>query len=339
MISGSLINSASLTISLARNNLTHVPGGSFTGFAPINVNSTYIYIDLSENSISKIENNAFIGLENMYLEIDIIENKLTEIPLALLVLNQLRHIDLSFNPIKVLDTVVLRHMAPTLKYFYIDIGNLSWPTELSSFTELQGVGFNDVHQSKLPLRLFHGSENKLINIMIVGSDLTMLPCSLTDHRVLAELTLHQSPNLSAKNMVEICRPNYTMSSTLIRLHIVNGTLTEFPNILKYTPMLTLLNLYGNQIQDVNEDFIPLNNKLTQLMLSYNRLKTVPNSFLRFQFLAFLILDNNNIATVAPSLERIGLLYSLCLRDNPVNATTLTVKCSSSRDSWAPGYNF
>ena len=170
----------------------------------------------------------------------------------------------------------------------------------------------------------------------------MLPCILTDHSVLNELTVHHSPNLSATNTVEVCRPKITMSSNFKRLHLTDGELTEFPNILKYTPKLILLNLRGNKIQYVNEDFIPLNSELTYLMLSYNRLKTIPNSFLRFQHLTILILDSNYISTVQPALE--GLLlqnsyYSnLCLRGNPVNTTNLSVKYTPQRP-WSFDYDY
>ena len=82
------------------NIFTYVPGGSFTGFTPLNLNTTYLYLDLTKNSISKIENNAFIGLENMYIDMDLTENKLTDIPLALMLLKQLRGLDLFLNPIQ-----------------------------------------------------------------------------------------------------------------------------------------------------------------------------------------------------------------------------------------------
>ena len=323
-------------LSLTGNSLSHVPGGSLTGFSPYNVNTTYLYLDLSKNRISKIENNAFLGIENIKIEMDLSENNLTEVPFAFLMLNQLGGISLEFNPIKIIDPVILHHFAPMVTYIELGIGNMSsWPTALSSFTVLESAWLYEVQQYKLPQRPFYEKAMRIITIY--GSDLAMLPCSLTDLNELHELTLKRSPNLNATNLVEECRPNYTMSSTVERLHLVRGELTEFPNILKYTPMLTVLNLYRNKIQQVNEAFIPVNNLLTDLMLSYNQLQTIPNSFLRFQHLKKFIIDNNNIATVQPALERIMLQYpfsSLCLRDNPVDTTNLTVKCSSSRDSWA-----
>ena len=343
LISYPIINSTSFTITLTENNLTNVPGGSFIGFTPVNLNATYLYFDLSKNSISKIENNAFIGLENMYIEMDLTQNKLTEIPFALMVLNQLRGIDLYLNPIKVIDPVVLLHMAPTVRYIDMEIRNMSWPSELSSFTNLVGIGLFDLQQSNLPRQPFNASENKLDNILVYWSNLTMLPCSLTDHSVLEELTVQHSPNISATNTVEECRPNFTMSSTFKKLHLIDGELTEFPNILKFTPKLMLLNLRGNKIQYVNEDFIPLNSELAWLMLSYNRLKTIPSSFLRFQHLTSLVLDSNYISTVQPALESLLLQNSvpydsnLCLRNNPVNTTNLSVKCSDSGDSWSGNY--
>lgn len=337
VISKPVINGSSWYIGLTKNNFTHIPGGLFIGLTPVNVNETYLYLDLNENHISKIENNAFVGMENIYVEMDLSDNNLSSMPLAFLVLKQLRGISLQFNPIKVIDHIVLQHLAPTLTYYEMGIGNLStWPADISSFTQVFAVTLFDVQQYKFPQRPFYGSENMIKGMHIHGSDLDTLPCGFTDLSVLDVLTIHQSPNLNATDLVEVCRKNYTLSSTLHEIHLVEGALNEFPDILKYTPMLRKLNLYSNKIRYVNEDFIPLNNVLTDLMLSYNNLQTIPNSFLRFRHLRYLILDNNNIATVLPELERIfqNPYSRLCLRDNPINATALTVKCSLSRDSWA-----
>ena len=267
---------------------------------------------------------------------DLTENKLTEIPVALMVLNQLRGLDIFLNPIKVLDPVVLLHMAPTVRYIDMEIRNMSWPNEFSSFSSLVDIGLFDLQQSNFPRQPFNASEDKLDDILVYWSNLTMLPCSLTDHSVLEELTVQHSPNISATNTVEECRPNFTMSSTFKKLHLIDGELTEFPNILKFTPKLMLLNLRGNKIQYVNEDFIPLNSELAYLMLSFNRLKTIPNSFLRFQHLTALILDSNYISTVQPALDHLLLqnsmqyYSSLCLKDNPVNTTNLSIKCTPSK---------
>lgn len=338
VITKPIIDSFDWYIGLSKNNLTSIPGGLFTGFAPVNLNATYIFLDLNQNRISKIENNAFVGMENVYLEMDLTYNNLTNIPFAFLLLKQLRGLSLEFNPIKVMDQIVLQHIAPTLTYYDLGIGNMtSWPAELSSFTDLFTAALYDVEQYKLPRQPFYGSKNKIDAISIIRSDLTMLPCYLTDLTALTILAIHETPYLNATHIVEVCPTNYSLLK-LQKLELVEGALKEFPNILKYTPLLKKLYLDHNQIQYVNGNFIPMNSVLEGLVLSYNNLQTIPGSFLRFQHLRELNLDHNNIATMVPGLERIILQNpepNLCLRYNPINTTSLTAKCSPITFPWRP----
>lgn len=88
------INAADIRyLSLSRNVIRELPGGSFSMFRNL------IYLDLLGNSLTELSAEMFDGLENSLIELKLGQNKISTIGNIPLKLNQLRRLDVSHNNI------------------------------------------------------------------------------------------------------------------------------------------------------------------------------------------------------------------------------------------------
>jgi Leucine-rich repeat (LRR) protein len=88
------INAADIRyLSLSRNVIRELPGGSFKMFKNL------IYLDLLGNSLTELNSEMFDGLENSLMELKLGQNKISTIGNIPLKLYQLKRLDLSYNNI------------------------------------------------------------------------------------------------------------------------------------------------------------------------------------------------------------------------------------------------
>ena len=166
-----------LNIILDHNRLTTIPSHVFENIS--SASTQEITIDLDNNFISVIEIGAFAGIENLVKDLELENNYLTHLPLALKELSSVKSIGLLGNPLLNLDASVLAALSNTLKIFYVDINRFaSFPGDidlLSTLTDLTMTGFN---LSVINSTAFNGFEDTLTRLQISHAKFHHVPVAV-----------------------------------------------------------------------------------------------------------------------------------------------------------------
>jgi Leucine-rich repeat (LRR) protein len=277
-----------------------------------------MYIELDNNHISLVAYNAFVGIENVFLNLNFTSNNLTSLPQALLTLKNLFGLYLGLNPLLNLDSSTMQHIGPGITELELSMAFIStWPIELKMFSQMGWLVFYDLKRNILPTNSFAGFEHTLYYLAVIGGDLASIPCSFTMNSVQITISFQHLTNINSPQVLETCLSNYTAKFN--KLTLINGSLREFPDLLSYMPNLVELDLSYNQIAFVNDSFIPLSHKIEVISLNNNLLAVFPNGLLKLTSLRELNLENNKIATL-PAVLQIRPANShylrVCVSGNP-----------------------
>ena len=120
---------SSILLYLNNNELTTIPAYAFKNLSAVNATSIDLY--LYDNRISSIQNHAFNGVENAVTYLNLKNNNLTHLPIALTELSSLQRLNLLGNPLGKLDVQVLSNISSSLNSFSIFLFRFtSFPNEL-----------------------------------------------------------------------------------------------------------------------------------------------------------------------------------------------------------------
>ena len=112
------------------NHLTVIQANTFKNLSAIN--ATRINIELNNNHIANIDENAFSGIENALMILNLYSNNLLHVPIALTKLSSLRYLNLVRNPFVNIDASVLTNLSSIISIFKISAGGTaSLPHEMS----------------------------------------------------------------------------------------------------------------------------------------------------------------------------------------------------------------
>ena len=310
-----------LYVHLYRNDLTSIPAGAFEYIS----SATELYIDLYENQIFDINIAAFRGKEDELYHLDLHNNRLASLPLALNNLTNLRDLYLTGNPLKQIDTTVMLNIGSNLDLFSIDVDLLHGiPSQLQYLTNLSVLTVNKIPLHSLTQGVFHNQESTLVKLDINHSKLAHVPASICNMPVLHTLSFESS--LELKFHEPNIYPNCTHPMTsMLDFSLMRSNLTTFPSVFHLFPNLDRLYLSFNNIRTIANSSIPFNTSLTFLEMGINLLSEVPPAINKLLQLKYLDLRYNRITSLrANDLSHLHKLDTLHLTGNPLLYVSVNV---------------
>ena len=303
-----------LIVALDNNKLTSIPANAFFNLSLIN--TTDIQFSFTHNQIFQIDIDAFRGIENSVSQLNMYDNKLATLPLALKKLSALDLLYLQNNPLISLDVSVMSSIGKSITSFSISVDHFpTFPTELSYLHKLSMLTMTDIPFTNLDEDVFIGLNDSVRELMLFHTNLTNIPsaiCSLTN---LETFRIEYSTNLY-KTQAKHSDTCFHGSNSIYSISMINNDLTVFPDQVKNISRLIRLDLSHNALETINLDDVQANLSLIELNLSYNRFRAVPVAVNKLANLRELALSHNRISALEDfdfnllkKLGRIGLSYN------------------------------
>ena len=306
-----------LNIKLDGNNISDVRAFAFANLSKTNCSS--ISIDLSENELSKIDLEAFEGIENNITELDLSRNELKVLPRVLMSLKNLKTLSIFSNNIKEFDTNITQRLGLSLSTFRVGtIENEPWPSSFRYLFKLNKLTLQGVNSVSLPFDAFIGFESMLTSLQIEYSKLYMVPTALCSLRKLLALSFTYNDNLVDRaHIFPMCCPALTSLRTLI---ISYDRLIRFPPIFSTFPNLTTLRITNNpELTYIDESLTTNSSQLSYLDISSNGFTQIPEVLQRLKSLQRLDISNNSITSLEDyNLKDMISLKRLSLNLNPLS---------------------
>ncbi len=253
-------------LTLGYNDITSLKAEAFKG---LNIKR----LDVSDNKITAISGQAFVGIEDVLQELVLHVNQMSQFPKASLAILS----NLKLLHIKGFNTNSLPNGA------------------ITSLTKLQDVKFDSCKLTMLSSSDFSGAQRTLTSISVVSNLLTSLPISL-----LSGLTNLETLSFAHNQIQVIPTGAFSNNRKLSELDLSNNnfnTIKEdaFSGI---EGILINLNLQSNSLTD--NQIIPIGKviSLQKLNLGYNSLTNIPSAaFLELSSLYHLNMHGNKITTL------------------------------------------
>jgi Leucine-rich repeat (LRR) protein len=123
--------------------LTIIPNNAFENL--MSLNAIDIELQLNDNKIHTVESNAFNGIANATTSLQLQNNNLTTLPVAVRHMFNLKKLDIHDNPLHSLDASVMSNIGRSLTYFSLDLGHFNeWPQELHYLLVLKSLTLNNI---------------------------------------------------------------------------------------------------------------------------------------------------------------------------------------------------
>ena len=315
LYSGSSHNPDSLRLLFSFNQFTVIPSGVFSNFSSLNETSIKMYF--IGNNIWDIESNAFDGIKNNIVSLDLSFNNLTHLPVGLGELTALKTLDISQNPIGFLDRPVLSKLGHSLNILIMDAEHLySLTDELYPLHNLTKLIMSYIPFSSLSSNVFDGLQS-LTELEMSYAMLEKIPVAICSLHSAWKITIKNSAGLRDYDTSVLTKCDMPVKS-LKTLVLSNNSLTMFPNVFSSFPNMEHLLLDHNNISFINISYSMYNTTLKQLDLSYNKLTSVPSAVNLFDRLNELKLDGNMIVSIGDNdLFRLHGLTDFGVSYNPL----------------------
>ena len=305
-----------IILNLQSNQLTSIPAYSFQNLSA--VNSSYVTIHLEGNKIANIESHAFSGIEHALTNLNLANNNLTHLPLALKELSALQYLYLSGNPLVNLDAAILANISSKLKTFSVSLEKFSrFPTELNALTKLSSLTIDSIQFLFVHSTVLQAFETSLTSLEMSHASFESIPAAVCRLKSLTTFISNYSPNLGKYNasIFDECTHRMTIVTSVT---LQNDRLTVFPKLASIFPNLQTLDLSNNLLYFIESTSLAGFSSLTTLYVSGNQLTSVPSAINRATSLRTLSLFANQIDTVEDfDLLRLHNLTRIILLANPL----------------------
>ena len=322
---------------LGNNGIVNITSNAFVGLSRVNV-STLL---LDHNEISRIEVDAFAGIENTVQILNLAHNRLLSLPEAVGRLSILTSLDVSNNPIPGyvkhgrygsdgFTESVMRQIGDTLmKFRFGSMDALrTWPRNLVQLYRLQELTVSGSSVMFFPEHAFYGFEYYLKKLTIENTNLAIVPVGVNRLVNLEELHLDNLFYPFGDDSM-IGAPFSNLARTLKVLSLKNDSLTIFPEVIQQLTALENLTLDGNHLLFVSDESIELltTANVSTLSLRNCNLKRVPGAISDLTYLLNLYLDGNQIRSLERTdLQNLNHLKTLSVSSNPLRYISDNALC-------------
>ena len=249
-----------------------------------------------KNRISKIDIDAFAGIEDELTGLELTSNNLSHIPKALANLRALTSLALNYNPLIKLDPIVMSKLGGSLKTFEFSLGKFAtFPHELLYLKSLQILKMNSIPFVSIPIDAFRAFKSNLIWLEINFSQLETVPAAICNLSKLIWFEFNFNKNLSVNGTLLFDNCHLNVPSDLRILSMMGNNLSSLPNLTGLFPDLRKLALDGNKLDQIIPNVLPDN--LTKLTLENNLFQAIPQSINKLAKLQKLYLTGNNITAI------------------------------------------
>ncbi|GLV45240.1 chaoptin [Carabus blaptoides fortunei] len=324
--------------------MLHMDNNGLLFIEPFFLQSTGLYgLEISNNPLHEIPDEAFIGLERSLWELELKNNLLTRVPSrALRHLQKLRLLDLSGNDIIMIETDNWRGLGNSLQT--LNLANnaiISLPSDaFTGLPNLETIDLTGNNLKEIDPNVFREGMGRLARIILTDNLLNVIP-----YQALAPLKALRTLDLKLNRIVTMdstVDDNYnrtvrlSLQLSLDELRLDYNQITELPTqSFQYFGTLNKTFLDGNHLDVIEDDafrpakirelslhdcglsnispsaFGGLESSLQILDLSGNNLTAMShNMFNNFDYLRSLSLRENRIAGLRPAEAFNGLQYSL-----------------------------
>jgi Leucine-rich repeat (LRR) protein len=218
-------------------------------------------------------------------EEELLGNKLTEFPDAVLQLTNLKILDLSCNQITAIPDAI---------------------GQLSNLTQLH-LSFNQI--TSIPKAI--GQLSNLTQLYLSSNEITSIPEDLGQLSHLTRLDLQRNQITSIPKAIG-------QLSNLTQLDLTGNQITSIPEALGQLSNLTKLYLMSNQITAIPEAIGQLSN-LTSLFLMINQITAIPEALGQLSNLTSLFLGSNEITSIPDAIGQLSNLRGLDLMRNQITS--------------------
>ncbi|XP_053378661.1 leucine-rich repeat-containing protein 40-like [Mercenaria mercenaria] len=308
-----------LSVQLYWNHLTTIPNYAFKNLSALN--ATSVEIAVGYNKISTIDKYAFYGIENVTTKLELQNNSLTRIPMAVYNLSALKTLYIQGNPLNSLGALSQSEISNTLQTLKIDLKEFtSWPNELGSLHTLKSFTVSNLHFTHLDSDAFRGFEHSLTTLdMQYAAKFEKIPTAVCQLSNLQRLFLRYFTKLN-ENSTSIFDHCTKKLNKVKVLFMRDSKLTTFPDVFHIFPSLNIINLGGNSLRIIESAIIPTNNfsSYINIYLQSNKFTSIPNALNKLKGLTALDLSYNDISSVEDhDLNGLVHLERLILSNNPI----------------------
>ncbi|XP_050498519.1 chaoptin isoform X1 [Diabrotica virgifera virgifera] len=312
------------TVNTSKVFMLHMENNEMRTLEPYFLQSTGLYkIIISENPLSTITDEAFIGLERSLWELEISHCHLTIVPnRAIRYLQKLRRLDLTGNDINKISPENWRGIEHSLEVLVLaenDINHIPIDT-FSGLPNLDTIDLRGNNLREIDPSVFRDGLGRLAYLILADNQLSSIP-----YQALQPLRLLKTLDLSF-NRINKMQPatepgvqinlNYQLNLDTFRLDYNQISFLE-PMSFQYFNVLNRTYLDGNPITNLEENAFR-QAKIKELYLRSCGLTQInPAAFEGLEkYLEILDLSGNNISLLPEAVfHPFQLLRSLSLRDN------------------------
>ncbi|NWR61649.1 LRC40 protein, partial [Bucorvus abyssinicus] len=238
--------------------------------------------------------------------LDVHDNQLTSLPLALGQLENLQKLDVSHNKLEsVPEELMQLTRLKSLLLHHNELGRL--PDGFGQLVSLEELDLSNNRLTDIPTSF--ALLTSLVRLNLSCNQLRTLPADISTMTGLRQLDC-------TKNYLETIPPQLATMASLEQLYLRKNklrALPEFPSCV----LLKELHAGENQIEIINAENLKHLNSLSVLELRDNKIKSVPDEITLLQKLERLDLSNNDISRLPYTLGNLPQLKFLALEGNPL----------------------
>lgn len=304
----SILGDSLLRLDLSENELSHMEDDALSGLERL------LLLNLSRNDLNRFNSDVFKGAYNL-LQLDLSTNFLREFPSdALRHLTDLKFLNMSSN---LIDEIDHRHLSSLGELQVLDlsrnnIGRLDFGT-FSKLSELTRLDLSLNALRTIDESSFNGL-NKLKWLSLQDNNILLVP-ALALTRLPSLAHLHMEFNRVAALPTELIQAT---ASNLVTLALTRNLVREIPaGLFQDFERLISIELSGNMLSRITRDtFVGLEETLLELDVSSNRLTSIGE--LPLSRLISLNLSGNRLTRISPeTFDHLKRIRYLNLSSNPL----------------------